>query len=750
MEPDWREGRRRAGRATVLACAAVVVVGAAAAVTAAACARTPTCHELTDEESFAAAKVACTDARARGDTPTAALDLAFVLMNLGEDEAALPLAQEAYASRPSSASLRVLGTVLTRLSTRARINEGRAHLEEALRLAEEAEDANDAARSALALAGSYWRDSRFDLAEQWVQAAESADPADERTRGITAMLRGDLERRVGGADDAERSYQRAEALLRKFPSRLPWSLLKRGRLHLERGALEVAAGMVEEAAQLAAVTGQVEVQDAASLVLAEVALQRGQLPVAREHLDAVKVRVAAHLRLSAMWLTESGELAQALALLEEALASTKDKELVWDFQHQRGRVLEALGSRAEAEDAYRASIEQIEDLRGRLDGSELQPWVLARRSRPYEALFRLLANRGATTEVLQLLESLTARSFLDFVIGERVAGAASDLSGRASQLQALRNGLVTRAGTATDSPLEALVVIEADGRIWTVHRAPGRSPVIEDRADSREVRALQRKLEAAPDDLAAAARLGELLLPESIAPGDDILRIVPSGELLRLPWAALRRKERPLVLDRPVAIAPSLALVGAMQPATWSDTSLVLGDPDGTLPAARAEARAVGELLGAPPREGGGASRGALYDEPTPWLLHIASHAAADGAGSALQLADGSLTASEVLEAGFAARVAVLSGCATAKSKNREMWGSLAVALLANGTGTVVATLRSVDDVAAGDLVTRAYAQGLRTDPVRALAAAQREMIDRAPVETWSSFVAYDTGTQPD
>ncbi|MEJ7734278.1 MAG: CHAT domain-containing protein [Polyangiaceae bacterium] len=390
----------------------------------------------------------------------------------------------------------------------------------------------------------------------------------------------------------------------------------------------------------------------------------------------------------------------------------------------------------------------MEKLRAALQGSDLQPWLLARRRQPYEALFRMLAERGETHDLLGVLESLTARSFLDFVTDQGAGPGAGDPLDRAAELEALRSGLLVQEGAASPVGGEALVVLEADGRVWSIHRSAS-GVVVENRADSASVREEMRALDADPSDVAAAERLGERLLPASVVAGDAILHIVPAGELLRVPWAALRRHGKPLITERAVAIAPSLALLGALSPAPYATGSLVLGDPDGTLSAARDEARLAADALRAPLRLGADAGRAALYEAPTPWVLHIASHASSGAAGASLRLSDGPLTAGDVLEAGLAARVAVLSGCATGKSRTREMWGSLSAALLANGTGTVLATLRSVDDEGARALIASAYRHGLAHDPVRALAAAQREALAGGGGESWSSFVAYDIGTVP-
>jgi tetratricopeptide (TPR) repeat protein len=741
-------GTRSTAARSAPAYIALLLTSAIGALTAAGCSRNQTCHDLAEEESWAAAKVVCAGELAAHFTAETALDLGRARMNTGDDKGGLQAAEQALAAAASTTALRLVGTLHDRLGNGAT---GRRFLETALDTSSNEGDGDGVARAALGLAGSFWRESSFADVDRWLRVAETTEvPPEAKTHGSVAILRGDLHRRVGDADEAEAAYARADKDLRPFPSKVSWVLFKRGKLHLERGALSAAAQLLEEAHALADETGQVDVQRAAVAALTELALKQGRRADAEKWLARWDGgRPTFYLRALAQLELARGNAPAAEATLGEAIAATRDSETSWELHHERGRMLEQLQKPAEAEAAYRASITEIEKLRATLSGSLLQPWLLARRRQPYEALFRVLAARGDTREVLRVLESLTARSFLEFVSGQPQGDTTSRLA-HAAALAALQSGLLVEPGAADDSSREALVVVEADGRFWTIHRRPGAPLRIEDRGDSESVRAAMRALDENSNDADAAERLGELLVPSSVAAGDAILYIVPAGELLRVPWAALRRGGKPLISERALAIAPSLALLGALRPASYDGGSLVVGDPDGTLAAARQEVQRAASVLGTTPRIGTQATRAALYETPEPWLLHIASHAASDSAGGSLRLADGELTAGEVLEAGFSARVAILSGCATARTRHREMWGSLAAALLANGTGTVIATLRSVDDEAARSLIARAYEHDLARDPVRALAAAQREAIATHDVEDWSSFVAYDIATIPE
>ena len=109
--------------------------------------------------------------------------------------------------------------------------------------------------------------------------------------------------------------------------------------------------------------------------------------------------------------------------------------------------------------------------------------------------------------------------------------------------------------------------------------------------------------------------------------------------------------------------------------------------------------------------------------------------------GSYLALADGQVTAADILAWRVGPRLVVLPTCASAATIRTEMWDSLAAAFLAAGSQHVVATLASVQDRVAADFTQKFYrANGLR-DPVGGVTRALREMARRYPVADWSPFV---------
>jgi CHAT domain-containing protein len=123
-------------------------------------------------------------------------------------------------------------------------------------------------------------------------------------------------------------------------------------------------------------------------------------------------------------------------------------------------------------------------------------------------------------------------------------------------------------------------------------------------------------------------------------------------------------------------------------------------------------------------------------------LLHLAAHGGLGPGGAFVRLADGEVTATDVVTWHLAPRTVVLASCASGARPSGSAWGALGGAFLAAGSQAVVATLWSVEDAATAALVHAFYAAGGDRDPVRALAAAQRQAIATgASPRQWTAFV---------
>lgn len=208
------------------------------------------------------------------------------------------------------------------------------------------------------------------------------------------------------------------------------------------------------------------------------------------------------------------------------------------------------------------------------------------------------------------------------------------------------------------------------------------------------------------------------------------LVLVPVGALAVVPWSAAWRDSRGgrryAVQDVVLSLAASArqlcdAVVrGPLPPGD----ALVIGDPDGTLPAAGVEARAIhavfyptGRYLGQPIGHGDGAG---TAEQVLAWLrgpatarhvLHMACHGVVEPerpAASYLLLAGGQkLAVGDLMAASRSAETqlgtVVLAACATNVSGERHDEAlSLANAFLAAGARSAIASLWVVPDVSTG------------------------------------------------
>jgi CHAT domain-containing protein len=219
--------------------------------------------------------------------------------------------------------------------------------------------------------------------------------------------------------------------------------------------------------------------------------------------------------------------------------------------------------------------------------------------------------------------------------------------------------------------------------------------------------------------------------------------VVPDGALARLPFAALRRQGRWLVEDLAVVYAPGLsALATGRRNLHAEGPPVVLADPRNDLPEAAAEGREVARLLGTESHLGSAATRRVLEAAAGARVLHVASHAGWGPGGPWLELADGQVAPAAILAARLRPRLVVLASCASAVPSGGGLWGSPGAAFLAAGSGAVLATLGSVEDRNARDLIRHFYQEGGATDPAEGLARAQRVLLAAGrPPSSWAPFV---------
>jgi len=263
---------------------------------------------------------------------------------------------------------------------------------------------------------------------------------------------------------------------------------------------------------------------------------------------------------------------------------------------------------------------------------------------------------------------------------------------------------------------------------------------------SRQLASLVRELRdriaaREPDDGLSSTLHADLLAPVLPHIHHRNLWLVPHGTLHLLPFAALAGADgQPLAATHTLAYLPSASVLpfvtAKRKPAGMR--MLVLGDPDGSLPYAAAEARAVAGLYGVEPLLGARATPTALRERaPATDLLHIAAHAVFEPSRplfSRIALApdgahDGALEAHEVFGLDLRrASLVVLSGCGSGLMQvnaGDDLVG-LPRAFLYAGASSVIASLWSIDDEASAALMQAFYRHLKQGEaPAQALRKAQ-------------------------
>lgn len=230
------------------------------------------------------------------------------------------------------------------------------------------------------------------------------------------------------------------------------------------------------------------------------------------------------------------------------------------------------------------------------------------------------------------------------------------------------------------------------------------------------------------------------------------LIIVPHGALHAVPFSALLAKQlHPLGESHSITLLPSASVLPFLigKRSANAGRLLALGDPDGSLPHAAEEARAVAKLYGMESLLGRAATESDLRTRSKGIdLLHISAHAKYDKARplfSRIELApgngeDGHLEVHEVFNLDLTGtNLVVLSGCGTGLGAATE--GDDVVdfsrAFLYAGSPSVLATLWPVDDAASAALMESFY-RHLRQgqSPASALQTAQMEISQQ---EKWKA-----------
>ena len=451
-----------------------------------------------------------------------------------------------------------------------------------------------------------------------------------------------------------------------------------------------------------------------------------------------------------------GRLREALADIVQADRQQMGTDLRHELARERGLVQESLGDAAAAERAYQDAIAAVEQMRADARFDDLKVSVAAKRRSPYEALFSLRLAQGQTPRAIEALEAGQARAFLDAFYTARAEVPGDASLERLDDVERAR-GLLSSLGRATmpapgprdfltDADEEVLYFAESGSDLWLLRTRRGRTRVVRIPADRKTIEDLAGRFLASPDDVSLGRQLGDLLFPaEALGGGaDTVTYLIPSPSLTRVPFAAVRPRGRLLVADRVLAQLPSLSAASAIRGGRpQAGSAVVLGDAEGDLGEARVEAGWVARGLAVPAWIGREATIGRLRAAEDASLLHLAVHSGLGPAGAWISLADGKVTASEVIAWKVRPRLAVLASCASGAARHAAGWGSIATSFLAAGSRGVLASLWSIRDADARQLVQTFYQLGGARRPAHALAGAQRQLAGRLPASQWASFVFY-------
>jgi tetratricopeptide (TPR) repeat protein len=236
------------------------------------------------------------------------------------------------------------------------------------------------------------------------------------------------------------------------------------------------------------------------------------------------------------------------------------------------------------------------------------------------------------------------------------------------------------------------------------------------------------------------------------------VRVLLYGALRAIDVHALPWREEPLLRHAVVEYALDVANTRAAPATDTPLRALVVSDPAGDLPAARAETDAVAAALAS---SGGWTverlrGKDARADRVRAALerasvFDYAGHATfggVDGLDSALTLADdGRLTPGDVLALPRVPPIVSLVGCDTGRESAHGEVDALGIAnaFLAAGSRAVVATTREVGDALARDVAIELHRR-LIADPAldasAALRDAQLSVRERGPTSDWSAFRA--------
>jgi CHAT domain-containing protein/Tfp pilus assembly protein PilF len=405
---------------------------------------------------------------------------------------------------------------------------------------------------------------------------------------------------------------------------------------------------------------------------------------------------------------------------------------------------------------YSRAADMVELLRSRIDRPEEREFLLARKEELYDEAITWCLSLSRPRDAFRFCERARMRSFLDALGESRLQRLemddpgterreqlvtrllspltpANEKPGLMDELRAVRAEIIARrpalaAITEAQLPTEDDIwaAIPADTCVLEYFQADNKlvlflldryglkncQLVVSSEPMANIIHQFLDEIEDGDTQLAAGKILFEALLDPVMPQLERTTKliVVPHGSLHYIPFSALWYE--PADDDGPprqflknrfyLTTIPSASYLPYLARTARSDQAygpaVVLGNPTSDLAGAETEARRVAAKLGVTARLRTEATRHALLGAGAPAVLHVACHGAynpEDPLLSGLALADGAVTVEDLISAGPAPGLLVLSGCVTGRSDRRpgdELIG-LAQAALRSGTRSVVATL---------------------------------------------------------
>jgi len=516
----------------------------------------------------------------------------------------------------------------------------------------------------------------------------------------------------------------------------------------QRGWTYAADLLLSESVREAVTRRRVAVAALASMWRSMLASRRGELASAAEQARQAAMYSAetsdpAQRALVAASAGQLGAGADSQAAIQQVTNTIRffqtagNRAWLPQLLRQRALLHRRDGDLAAAEADFRQAIEISEET---LDGAApamMRDGFTTDARSSYEDLIRLLLDRGASRDALAYAER-------------------ARLLGQSRRNDRARDVLAPLAAIA---PGTTAVVYEVQADALTAWLVTRESIAV---FRSRDARDIERRLGSAADaspTMETLATLYDFLMRDwitQVAP-DSHLVIVPPPALAGVPFSALfdRQRQRFLIDDYVVAVAPSLASAAEAFPVVSRDDALlIVGDPAyqrlPRLPESREEARAVAAMyMHAKVLLEEEATVGHLLPQIAGAVIfHFAGHAVADGLApelSSLMLAgDERLYLHELLARRLPLKLVVLSACSTAAGRTAGARGTLdlAHAFVDRGVRAVVGTLRPVPDSDAAMFSIEFHRALTRSEDIaEAVRSAQLQMKSRAKGDlTWAAF----------